>query len=278
MILRRLRFGKALGITAAVALVIAALSANAQTLSLAERVARLEQQQAQQQSQGGGVSLVNQVQDLQSQLQQMQGQIEELQHQVQQLQQQNKDQYLDLDSRVGKLEGKAAPAPSSPASAGASTIAGAPAGPASSAPPSSSASTATPAGPPGAEEQSAYNAAFKSLQSGDYVAAARGFRAFTQKYPQSALAPNAYYWLGESYYVTQNYSVSLETFQSLLKDYPKSEKAPDALLKVGYCQAEMKKYGEAQATLTAVIKKYPGTTVARLAQSRLKSIKLQTAK
>lgn len=268
MILRGLRLGKTFGMTAAIAMVIAATSAGAQTLSLSERVARLEQQQAQQPPPQGGVGLVNQVQDLQSQLQQMEGRIEDLQHQIQQLQQQNKDQYLDLDSRVGKLEGKGGPSPQSSGSV---------------APPAASASSgnapvaasSAPPGPPSADEQAAYNAAFKSLQAGDYVTASRGFRTFTQTYPQSALAPNAFYWLGESYYVTQNYQVSLDTFQNLLKTYPNSEKAPDALLKIGYCQAEMKHYDAAQTTLKSVIKKYPGTTVARLAQSRLRTVALQ---
>src|SRR5690242_4884262 len=223
------RLAKALGITAAIASAVAAFSAGAQTSILSERVARLEQQQSQQQSQNGGVGLVNQVQDLQSQLQQMQGQIEDLQHQVQQLQQQNKDQYVDLDSRIGKLEGTGgntsasngpSPAVSSAAPAETGTSGASPAA-------SSSAAAASPPGPPSAEEQSAYNTAFKSLQGGNYVEASRGFRAFTQKYPQSALAPNAYYWLGESYYVTQNYQVALDTFQYLLKTYPGSEKAPD---------------------------------------------------
>ena len=259
---RVLRFG----IPAAVALAAAAVvaGADAQTLSLGERVTRLEQQQAQQQSQQGGVGLVNQMQDVQAQMQQMEGRIEELQHQVEQLQQQNKDQYTDLDSRLGKLEHGAAPAP-------AASVASA----ASAAPPAQAASSGPPP-PPSADEQGAYNAAFKSLRAGDYVAAARAFRAFTQKYPDSALAPNAYYWLGESYYVTQNYKVSLDTFQTLLKAYPDSEKAPDALLKVGYCQAEMKQAGAARATLQSVIKTYPGTTVARLAQSRLREIKIQS--
>ena len=273
MIPRSSRLHEALGIMAAVALATAAFPAGAQqTLSLSERVSRLEQQQSQQQSQSGGVGVVNQVQDLQEQLRQMEGRIEELQHQVQQLQQQNKDQYLDLDSRLGRVEGKGGNTP--PASAGSG--APAPAGSVPEAPPASAGSAlAAPPGPPSAEEQSAYNAAFKSLQGGDYVTASRGFRAFTQEYPQSSLAPNAYYWLGESYYVTQNYQVALDTFQNLLKTYPDSDKAPDALLKVGYCQAEMKDYDAAQATLKAVIKQYPGTTVARLAQSRLRAVAVQ---
>ncbi|WP_272898328.1 YbgF trimerization domain-containing protein, partial [Mizugakiibacter sediminis] len=91
----------------AAALVAAAAFAPAfaqERLSLAERVARLEQQAQQQQ---GSVSLVNQVQALQAQVQQLQGQVEELNHQLQELQQRNKDQYIDLDSRIGRLEGRA---------------------------------------------------------------------------------------------------------------------------------------------------------------------------
>lgn len=274
MTIRGLRFG----IQAAVAFAAAAVvvCANAQTLSLGERVTRLEQQQAQQQSQGGGVTLVNQVQDLQAQVQQLEGRIEELQHQVRQLQDQDKAQYTDVDSRLGKLEGgNAANVPAAPPSSGApaSGPAAATSTSAPEAPPQAAAPGPPP--PPTAEQQAAYNAAFKSLTGGDYVTAARGFRDYIQQYPNSALAPNAYYWLGESYYVTQNYQVSLQTFQTLLASYPNSDKSPDALLKIGYAQAEMKQYEDAKATLTAVMNKYPGTTVARLAQSRLRAIALQ---
>ncbi|HEX6559258.1 MAG TPA: tol-pal system protein YbgF [Longimicrobiales bacterium] len=268
------------GIKAAVAFAAAVvvMGANAQTLSLSERVSRLEQQQAQQQSQGGGVTLVNQVQDMQAQIQQMEGRIEELQHQVQQLQEQNKQQYVDLDSRLDKLEGgKPANAPA-PAASSAAPPAPASAASAPAAPPQAVAPSPSRSGPPPpttADQQAAYDAAFKALTGGDYVAASRGFREYIQKYPNSALAPNAYYWLGESYYVTQNYPVSLQTFQTLLATYPASDKAPDALLKVGYAQAEMKQYEDAKATLTAVMNKYPGTTVARLAESRLRAITLQ---
>jgi tol-pal system protein YbgF len=264
MTFRGLRFGIQTAVALAAAVVV--MGANAQTSSLAERVSRLEQQQAQQQPQGGGVSLVNQVQDLQAQIQQMEGRIEELQHQVQQLQEQNKQQYAGMDSRLGKLEGGKAPAPAASTSTPA---------PATSTPAPRPAASAGPPPAPTADQQAAYNAAFKSLTSGDYVTASRGFRTYIQQYPNSALAPNAYYWLGESYYVVQNYQLSLQTFQTLLASYPDSDKAPDALLKIGYAQAEMKQYDDAKATLTAVMNKYPGTTVSRLAQSRMRAIALQ---
>jgi len=74
-----------------------------QRLSLAERVERLEQQAN---GQGGGaVDLVNQIQALQSQVQSLQGQVEELKHALDEAKQRNKDQYTDLDSRIGRLEG-----------------------------------------------------------------------------------------------------------------------------------------------------------------------------
>jgi tol-pal system protein YbgF len=245
-------------------------------LSLADRVARLEQQN---QANSGTTQLVNQVNDLQQQVAQLQGQIEELQHQNQQLQDSQKAQYADMDSRLGRIEKGGAPAgqpaavapgPQQPAPA-----AGAPQQAAAPAPAASTGGNNPGAASPA--EQAAYDAAFKSLRAGDYVTASRGFRDFLVKYPDSPLAPNAYYWLGESYYVTMNYQVAIEAFQRLVKNYPQSDKVSDGLLKVGYCQIELKQQDAAIATLKQVSAKYPGTKAAGLAQERLRRLQRQTA-
>ncbi|HEV7779427.1 MAG TPA: tol-pal system protein YbgF [Luteibacter sp.] len=244
-------------------------------LSLADRVARLEQQA---QASQGNVGVVNQVSDLQQQVQQLQGQIEELQHQNQQLQDTNKSQYVDIDSRLGRLEkggapavGGNAPTASTPTNSTAPAPAAANVAPAADAAAASAGSNAAgPADP--AAAQATYDAAFKSLRAGDYAASSRGFRDFLQKYPDSTLAPNAYYWLGESYYVTMNYPVALEAFQRLVSQFPQSDKVPDGLLKVGYCQVEMKQKDAAIATLKSVSAKYPGSKAAGLAQERLRRL------
>jgi tol-pal system protein YbgF len=244
-------------------------------LSLADRVSRLEQQS---QKDAGTTTLVNQVNDLQQQLSQLQGQIEELQHQNQQLQDSQKAQYADIDSRLSRLEKGGAAQAQSPAAP-----ANAPQGPAPApvaVAPAVAGQQAAPAAAPvaaNATEQAAYDAAFKSLRAGDYVTASRGFRDFLTKYPDSALAPNAYYWLGESYYVTMNYPVAIEAFQRLVKQYPQSDKVSDGLLKVGYCQIELKQQDAAIATLKQVSAKYPGTKAAGLAQERLRRLQRQTA-
>lgn len=222
------------------------------------------------------LSLLNQVQSLRDQMRQMQGEIEILQHQLQELRQTGKEQYIDLDSRVGRLEhaqsvpasSAALPVASVPVTSATSTL-GKAALPAASAKPPSSTDTAA--------AQAAYDAAFKSLRAGNYVDSARGFRAFIDKYPDSPLVSNAWYWLGGSYYVTQNYKIALVAFQTLLQKYPDSPKAADAQLRVADCQIGLKDNAAARATLQAVIKAQPGTSLARRAQERLQDISASTS-
>ena len=271
-------------------LVVAVLtsSAHAQRLSLAERVDKLEQQA--HGNPQGNIELVNQINALQAQVQQLQGQVEELRHQLDEMKNRSKDQYIDLDSRIGRLEGRnpAAPAPAA-GNANAGQIQdiqlGNPSPPAEAAPQNlppaggtGAASTppppATPATAP-EDAKSAYDAAFSALKDGRYAESARRFQTFIEQHPNDDLTPNAYYWLGESYYVTQNYPISQDTFRKLLAQYPNSQKAPDALLKIGYCQYEQKQWAQAEATLNQVLQQYPNTTVANLAQGRLRALKLE---
>jgi tol-pal system protein YbgF len=292
----------ALAAAALVAAVVAfAAPAHAQRMSLAERVERLEQQ-ANGQGGGNAVDLVNQISALQSQVQSLQGQVEELKHALDESRQRNKDQYLDLDSRMGRLEGggAASPAPAgrSPPRADSQQPDVDLGNPASRPPPRATsrndnvgslsdadrAATApdeiASANAPGAGEQgsgaASYDAAFAALKDGRYAESARRFQGFIDQNPGSELTGNAYYWLGESYYVTQNYKIALQSFETLLKRYPNSQKAPDALLKVGYSQYELKQWDQAEATLNQVVQTYPDTTVARLAQGRLRALKMES--
>jgi tol-pal system protein YbgF len=114
--------------------------------------------------------------------------------------------------------------------------------PAQPAPPAAAAAEAAPPASAG-DEKADYDQAFSALKDGRYAESARRFQAFISQYPNSELTPNSYYWLGESYYVTQNYPISLDTFQKLLAQYPNSQKAPDALLKVGYLRVRDEEVG-----------------------------------
>jgi tol-pal system protein YbgF len=278
-----------------VAAVAFAGPAYAQRQSLAERVSALEQQAQSHGGAQGNIELVNQINALQSQVQTLQGQVEELRHQLDEMKNRSKEQYIDLDSRIGRLEGRnptgaAPPPPTANPNNGNlpdMNLNGAQsAPPPQQLPPDAQPMDAQQMAPPdrGApppvasspeDMKAAYDQAFAALKDGRYAESARRFQAFIQQYPNSELTPNAYYWLGESYYVTQNYPISQDTFRKLLAQYPNSQKAPDALLKIGYCQYEQKQWTQAEATLNQVLQKYPNTTVANLAQGRLRALKLE---
>lgn len=297
-----------LGTAAFLAAVAFPGSAQDSRLSLAERVARLEQASSQGNDANQTVELLNRISQLQNEIQSLRGLVEQQSFEIESLKKRARDQYLDLDSRIGRLEGNPAapppaetgtgttlppnaeplvddPAPSvtnpnpspqlameepevrAPLDAPSQTsgLEGADAG---------AAPAQTIANP--ADERRMYESAFDALKEGRYAEAARRFQGFLNAYPGGEFAPNAHYWLGESYYVTQNYQIALDSFRRLLEQFPGSSKAPDALLKVGYCQYELRQWAEAEATLNQVVERYPDSTVSRLAQGRLRALRLES--
>lgn len=204
------------------------------------------------------IQLSERIDALETQLRALRGEVDELQNTDQGLRKQQRDLYADLNQRVTALEGqiKIAAAAATAASSGAATTGGGSAAPEA-------------AGGAADSDQAAYAHAFDALKSGDYAAALTQFRAFLKTYPQSALADNAQYWLGEAYYVTRDFDAAATAFRSVGEQYPQSRKAPDALLKLGYTQVELKHLSDARATLAQVVQRYPGTDAARLATERL---------
>lgn len=262
---------RSLAFAAAATAALAAMPAFAQRASLADRVAALEQQAGNNQ---GSVDLLHQVTQIKSELQALRSQVEELQRQNEQLESTNRAQYLDLDGRLNRIESGATAPTLDPNSVPAASAPAQPASPAAAA-------EAPPAvyGDPGAmaktaDERGAYEAAFNALKAGQYAQSAELFQGFLQAYPNGAYAPNAYYWLGESYYVTQNYALAQQQFQALIDRYPTHDKAPGALLKVGLSQYGQKQMDAAEKTLSEVSTRYPGTDAARTADDRLRAIQL----
>jgi tol-pal system protein YbgF len=187
---------------------------------------------------------------LEAQLRQLRGELEELQNSNDMLRKQQRDLYADLDRRLSALQ----------------------AGTKSTAPDGSAGGAAGGAGADGGGDQTAYTRAFDALKSTDYAGAIARFRDFLRTYPQSQLAGNAQYWLGEAYYVTHDYDNAAAAFRAVGEQYPQSAKVPDALLKLGLTQIDQKKLVDARATLKQVVQRFPGTDAAKLAASRLQNI------
>jgi len=235
------------------------------------------------------MDLVIQVQQLQDEVRMLRGMLEDQTLQLENLSNRQRDQYLDLDQRITGM-------PGSPAGQMVANNPVTTSGTVETVPviredlpalrpaletPSAMTAIDTPdtqvrefvASPEA--EKAAYDKGFQSLKDLKYADASEQFSAFVSQYPNSEYADNAQYWLGESYYVTKNYDIALEAFQKLLKDYPDSPKVADGLLKIGYTHYELKQWDLARAALLQVQTQYPDTTLARLAGSRLRSMKLE---
>ena len=124
------------------------------------------------------------------------------------------------------------------------------------------------------DERAAYDIAFDALKGGRYDESAQLFQAFIDTYPAGVYAPNALYWLGESYYATRNFKLAQQQFDALTARYPTHDKAPGALLKLGLSQFGDGQVQQAEATLQQVIARYPNTDAARIAGDRLHSIQI----
>jgi tol-pal system protein YbgF len=107
------------------------------------------------------------------------------------------------------------------------------------------------------------------FRDGNLVGAERGFSAFIADYPNSDLAPNARYWLGESQYGKKDYKEAISSYDRVELDYPRSEKVPAALLKKGYAYLALKDKKRASSAFKQVVTLYPKSPEAGKASDKL---------
>jgi tol-pal system protein YbgF len=238
---------------------------------------------------GTAVNLELRIDQLENQMRTMTGSLEEVTYSVDQLKRRVDKLVGDVDQRLTQLEhpGAAPSGPAVAANAPPSPAAGAGANPA--APPSqggnlvappANAQTASrtpqPAAPQGGtlptgSAQDQYNYAFGLLRQADYPAAEQALRSFVQRYPNDALAGNAQYWLGETYYVRKDYNNAAATFAEGYRKYPQSGKAADNLLKLGMSLGNIGQKKEACLTFSQLAHDFPkasGNVTERAAQEK----------
>ncbi|MHB8167761.1 MAG: tol-pal system protein YbgF, partial [Sulfuricella sp.] len=181
-----------------------------------------------------GVEMLSQTDALKSELATLRGQVEVYAHDIEITQKRQRDLYVDLDSRLRRLENVGAVAADTP-------------GQADSGKPAFS--DQTPAGAVVADESTAYDAALGLFRSGNYPGAIDGFQSFAGAHPNSQLAPSAYYWIGNSYFNLRDYKNAIASQQKLVSQYPNSPKVPDALLNIASCQQGLGDTAAARKTL-----------------------------
>ena len=111
------------------------------------------------------------------------------------------------------------------------------------------------------------------FRDGDLDGARYGFASFLSEYPNSDLAPNARYWLGESYYGKKDFRKAIDAYDKVELDYPGSEKVPAAILKKGFAYLALKDKKRASSAFKQVVTLYPKTPEAGKASDKLAQLK-----
>lgn len=117
-----------------------------------------------------------------------------------------------------------------------------------------------------------YARALVSYQAGRYALARERFAAFMTAFPGHALAPNALYWSGETWYAQGRYDRAAGFFAQVVRDFPRHAKSPDALLKLAYSamrQGRLEQAGKYLLQLEASYPDSPASRLGRQARSRL---------
>ena len=205
----------------------------------------------------GIIQLLNQIEQLNAEIAKLRGQVEVMSNSDEQLNKRQRDFYLDIDTRLRKLEwatSDAAPVPPAAATA---------------APPLTPAQLAALR----VKEDAAYDVGSNAFKRGDYAAAIRAFQTYATDYPNGQLVSNAHYWMGLSYFNMRDYANARRMQELLLKLYPESAKAPEALLAMASIYTEIGDNGSARNALEDVIAKYPGSDSATKARTRLPALR-----
>lgn len=122
------------------------------------------------------------------------------------------------------------------------------------------------------DERTAYQKALGLLRVKNYSGAAKEFSGFLRFYPDSPLASNSQYWLGECYYGQRRFQEAIDEFERVFTFYASSSKVPASLLKIGYSHLELQQPSMARSVFQQLVRTYPQSQAAIKAHGRLQEV------
>jgi len=127
------------------------------------------------------------------------------------------------------------------------------------------------AGPTNASAVQMYEASLQQLRRGSTGTARAGFRQFLQQYPTATEAPDALYFIGESF-STEAPDSAAAYYAKVVEQYPSSTRAASALYRLGAMAETARDTTAARRYYQQLVAKYPTSNEAALARDRLKAL------
>jgi tol-pal system protein YbgF len=121
-----------------------------------------------------------------------------------------------------------------------------------------------------------YNNGLRDYNGGKNDLAAQEFGDYVKFYPNTDLAGNSYYYLGEIQFKQGNYQQAVQSYDQVLQNFPSGNKAASAQLKKGFALVELGKQDDGVTELRHLIQRYPHSPEALQARDRLRKLGVAT--
>ena len=128
------------------------------------------------------------------------------------------------------------------------------------------------ASPPAPDPETLYKSAYGDYTTGRYDLAIAGFEQYVQLFPETDLASNAQFYIGDSYYDQQKYEQAIEAYNACMEKYPDGNKTAAAQLKKGYALLSLGRTAAGERELRALVRRFPSSHEAALANQKLRGV------
>ena len=117
-----------------------------------------------------------------------------------------------------------------------------------------------------------YNNGLRDYNGAKNDLALQEFSDYIKFYPNTDLAGNSYYYLGELQFRQGNFQQAVQSYDQVLQNFPSGNKAASAQLKKGFALLELGKQDDGVVELRHLIQRYPHAPEALQARDRLRKL------
>jgi tol-pal system protein YbgF len=121
-----------------------------------------------------------------------------------------------------------------------------------------------------------YNNGIRDYSGAKNDLALQEFSDYIKYYPNTDLAGNSYFYLGEIQFKQANYQQAVQSYDQVLQNFPSGNKAASAQLKKGFALLELGKQDEGVSELRHLVQRYPHSPEALQARERLRKLGVST--
>lgn len=123
------------------------------------------------------------------------------------------------------------------------------------------------------DPETLYGTARDKLLDGDFGGAQADFEQFVNTHPDHARTGEAWYWLGETFFVRSDFADAADAYIASLRTSPQGEKAPDALVRLAASLNGMGRQGDACGTLDRFESQFPNAPAASRARAAREAVR-----